>query len=415
MEDIQKLAGETWPKGAFERTEVREGSPLTQYKKEDLVIMEFIYMKEVSQTVKPGGEEKPHQKMIYLVPLKSTEDAEILEAVIKIGEIMGKEGRDKIVIPKIPGVSTDRLAKLIEFAWYVDRQRKGIICTPPQTAGPGSDKENTITRRRNEQFKDTNAIVVRSENKEYKELIKDVKETLMENEFKSQVRAIRSSGKGEMIITMDKDDKGADCIKEAIMSKLQQVKARVAGTSNNADEMTLNIRNLDTAVNAKEIEEAIKEALPGKAKVVHISGLRPTYGDTQSVTVKLDCKSANKLLKREFIKIEVVRAKVDERVQPLQWLKCWQYGHKSANCVKLNDRTNTCFKCGGLGHTKKDCVESNYCLTCQTKEHSTGSSRCPAYRKALRDQKEARKKVPLRDGGTNHGSTITEGLGPTSA
>lgn len=100
-------------------------------------------------------------------------------------------------------------------------------------------------------------------------------------------RAIRNNEIGEIIITINKNDNGAECIKEALLSKLEHVKTRVASTQSEGEEsMTLNIRNLDVAINAKELEVAIIEALLKKTKVMRISELRPTYGDTQSANCK---------------------------------------------------------------------------------------------------------------------------------
>jgi len=67
--------------------------------------------------------------------------------------------------------------------------------------------------------------------------------------------------------------------------------------------------------------------------------------------------------------------------RPVQWFRCWHFGHVRTSCRSEIDRTGACFRCGEIGHTAGNCnAGMPKCIICEEAKkdfrHRLGSPRC---------------------------------------
>nr|XP_023027497.1 uncharacterized protein LOC111515505 [Leptinotarsa decemlineata] len=157
-----------------------------------------------------------------------------------------------------------------------------------------------------------------------------------------------------------------------------------------------------------DIIRAVENATQSTNVVINISELRPYTNDTQTATLTMPKELANKLLSNEYIRVGLVRCRVEKRVRVPRCGKCWAHDHETNNCTGA-DRTKNCYKCGGSEHGVATCSNPEFCLVCG-EQHTTGTLRCKAFKDALkraRNKEQRRTKLQREEGGGNPKQGIT--------
>lgn len=220
----------------------------------------------------------------------------------------------------------------------------------------------------------------------YADILRKVKGDPSLKEIGENVARIRRTHKGEMLIELNKDtgkDKGTNfhlMVKNALGEQ--------ASVRSLSHEFLIECKDIDEVTSKEEIHEAMVQqfTLPAPDDVV-VRSLRKAYGSTQIAIISLPAELALKILLVGKIKIGWTVCKLRELIRPLKCFKCLDFGHIAKDCTN-NDRSDRCRRCGGTGHQAKDCAKLPSCMLCKgvdgvALEHISGSSRCPAYRRAL--------------------------------
>lgn len=235
-----------------------------------------------------------------------------------------------------------------------------------------------------------NAVIIRPKEKEnYAEILKRVKQDASASQVRDCVDKIRRTTAGDMLIVLRKEDNEKAGDLQKMIANLLGEEAIVVAKSHEED---LEIKDLDETTTKQEIVEALQKAAGDDITITLevIKSLRKAYGGTQVASLRLNAKTANKVIgERGKIKVGWVNCRIRRNEKPAKCFRCWQYGHYASKCGNEIDRTNLCMKCGGSGHKIADCKKDARCTLCKENgntedyEHVAGSSRCPVFKKAL--------------------------------
>lgn len=133
----------------------------------------------------------------------------------------------------------------------------------------------------------------------YADMLKNVKETMNEKEEAKNIKYIRKTKDGKMLITTnsqrkEETDKLAKLLKSGPIlnqaSILNKEKAR---------RMIIHIKGMDGTITKEEMEKIIKNETNLEDADVEVSNLRPIYGENQAATIKIPEAKAKHLLKKE--------------------------------------------------------------------------------------------------------------------
>lgn len=197
---------------------------------------------------------------------------------------------------------------------------------------------------------------------------------------------IRRTQKGELLLQFKDSGDSTAAFQNSIREKLGESAEVRTLTQRTMVEM----RDVDEVTDAQDISEAIKAQLELEVPVDAIR-LRKAYGETQIATINLPGEDANKMMKAGKIKIGWTVCRIRERTVLKKRFKCLEFGHIASQC-KNQDRSKLCRSCGKDGHIAKDCTEEPLCMFCKKDrpndaKHIAGSSRCPVFRRALKDKR----------------------------
>ena len=226
------------------------------------------------------------------------------------------------------------------------------------------------------------ALILKTEGSKYSEVLKKMRGETQLKDLGADVRTIRRSRTGEMILELRKDakNKGAayKTVAEQVLGKDVQIRALTS-------EVTLQLKNLDEITERCDIAQALKEKC-GVEVATEVIRLRKGPAGTQVATFRLASADATLALKTAKLKVGWSVCPLSILQQPDVCFRCFEGGHKSWTC-KGPDRSQLCRRCGGAGHKAKDCGEPPRCLVCTGKrdaKHFMGGPRCPAGKAATK-------------------------------
>nr|XP_022910762.1 uncharacterized protein LOC111421805 [Onthophagus taurus] len=252
------------------------------------------------------------------------------------------------------------------------------------------EKEDLNTAKRSSRM--TYAFVVENKEKTFTETLKEVKEKLQREGIEEGIKTIKSTKDGKLLMITERDNMKAGKIREAIIKNSQDMKMKQL---KDGDTETIHIRGMDALVDKQEIEKAIKDIVGETKNNLKMGELRPMRDETRAITIRIEKKSAEVLLRQKNIKIALTRCELEKRIEMQKCYRCWEFGHPGKSCSGP-DRGRMCFRCGKEGHPAKSCPNEEYCPICKKSGHSTGSGRCNEFRKELnirRKQERLRQKT----------------------
>lgn len=233
------------------------------------------------------------------------------------------------------------------------------------------------------------AIVIETKGEvSYADILKSVKSDTSLKAIGEAVTKIRRTQKGELLLQFGESGVDTTGFKNSILEKLKGV----AEVRTLTQHKIVEVRDIDEISTLEDIEEAIKtqlglNELPDKAV-----SLRKAYGETQIATIALAGEPANKLLEAGKMRIGWTICRIRERTELKKCFKCLKFGHIAKQCRSKEDRSKLCRRCGNEGHIAKDCEKEPLCMFCKNQrpddaKHIAGSSRCPVFRRALKDKR----------------------------
>lgn len=231
------------------------------------------------------------------------------------------------------------------------------------------------------------ALVIKScSDMSYAEILKKVKADGKLTNLGDNVRSIRKTENGELLVELNKaEHENLHQFQEAMKSVL----GNDADVRSVTHEVMLEIKDIDEITTKEEILESLNKVADSMndINISAIKSLRRAYGNTQTALLSLSAPLANALLTMAKIKIGWVVCRIRQKITPRKCFKCLDYGHIAAKCKSEMDYRDCCIKCGENGHKIRDCKNTPKCLLCsggkETSNHVTGSVVCPKYKKAV--------------------------------
>lgn len=221
----------------------------------------------------------------------------------------------------------------------------------------------------------------------YADILKKVKTDPKLTALGENVRTIRKSEKGELIVELTKPEH------EQLTNftvAVKEVLGSDADVRSVTQEILIDIRDIDEITTKEEVLEALVNFSEKMSNLqeASIKSLRRGFGGTQIATVGLSAPLANILCDAGKLRIGWVVCRVRQKLSPRKCFKCFEFGHISVNCKSEKDFTKCCIKCGMTGHKIRECKNKAKCLICNGEKqdicHITGSSGCPKFKKALK-------------------------------
>lgn len=229
----------------------------------------------------------------------------------------------------------------------------------------------------------TDAFIIKpTDGHSYSEVLKNLRSRLNPEKAEVNIKAIRRTKDGSLLLQLAKGEKITETFTEAIKSTLLDT----AELRELKPKTTVELRDLDSFTTNEEVTDAIKSLLknPSADFKVHVGA--PNLREQKRATITLSSEDASTLLKEERVKIGWVRCKMRICNITKRCFKCFRSGHTRFEC-NGPDRTNLCIKCGEPGHQIKDCKNKPKCCLCEENgfknlEHKPGSYSCPDYKKS---------------------------------
>lgn len=417
-EEIETLLDQVWPECTFLKVDVEVGNPLRSDAEGDLAVFvedptmskgisrlfreRYPELTEVNSLdehhegttyitsmikVPEGKTFKVREKYIFKVALMVTaEESDRSEAVVdaakKLRDLAQECGRSRIRVPIPDNHSAEVTRKVLEYVFantdmnvtlHVPRNKDTI-------AERETRPENPVKPARTN--RDTETIIVKSDERSYAELLKEVKEQVDMNQFGVEVKKVKKTRRGELLLTIKGGEGKANPVKEAIASKLKDAQVK----SPKLPETQFQVYGIDATTTPQEVKDAIAKAIGEENEKVAVKSLRPTTNDEQVATVAINRSGDQKLKAVRSVKIGWNYCRVREWVQIPRCHNCQSYGHLAETCKGPN-RSSCCWNCGEEGHTASECKNEKCCLTCGTKGHKSGTRQCAIFKKLLEKNK----------------------------
>lgn len=336
------------------------------------------FMKTNTETILSRGRKAEKSRVLYVLPYKMNNEG--IHDIQKLYQVIGK----------LDDESTIHQTKHIKMA-CIGNIDSGLIRKCTEHIFRGTDKRFDIlvkasSRERhkslsNREMRQTEKIVIKSEGKNYADVLRAIKSNVNIEETGIKVKTIKKTMKGDVLLEIQGDKNNAEVLKQKIQEKHAQAKI----TIKNSDDI-LHVTGIDGDIGVDEIVESIIESVGNaKREDVKVLSVRPNQRGSQNATIAVKKVIAQELARKGTIRIGWTPCKIRPRVNLLRCYKCLEFGHPTRDC-EGTDRTKMCLKCGKEGHRAHNCENISFCFTCKQEGHRADHTKCPHYRKLIRDK-----------------------------
>lgn len=245
---------------------------------------------------------------------------------------------------------------------------------------------------KNHKPKNDAVVIAPGPGKTYADILKEIRSKVKPEDTETDVRSIRQTRAGHVLLELASNTKG----REAFSQNLRSAIGEAGSVRNLVSRVTLEIRDLDSLTEVKDVEEALKRELGDACSEAKVFVNSENSRGQKIAVVELEQHGADSLLATSKIKIGWVNCRVRIRAVVSRCFRCLGYGHLSRSC-KGPDRHGRCFKCGGEGHKAAKCEAQAECFLCKELEandsptHVPGTGKCKAFREALLKAKQTSK------------------------
>jgi len=224
-------------------------------------------------------------------------------------------------------------------------------------------------------------VVKVAQGQTFADVLKKIRAEFKPETCSATVLGAVQTAKGDVLLKLKGDSDLAKA--STALDKVVEGVGKVA--ENKERNVTLEIRDLDSLTEEKDVEQAVEKVLgfafqKDKRKVTL---MRANRRQQRMALVTLGEQEAHKLEQEDHLRVGYLSCKIRRRVEVLRCFKCLEYGHTAPGC-KNEDRSGLCFRCGTCNHRKKDCKSEPRCFLCkEDNKHEAGSGACGAFRRAL--------------------------------
>lgn len=335
--------------------------------------IDYIINKVVTKTRNQENIEKT--TALYILPIETTKqglgDIEEVYKLLKLLKgIIPLNPTDNINIIVNNSLKSEYVKKLCEYVFVNNKLNITLM----------SSKSDAATKRNPKTRHHTEKLLIKTGETSYADLLKTVKDEVDINKMGVQVKSIRKTMKGDLLLEVVGDRQKAGVFQSAIKEKVNN-DVRIANNTT-----TIHVLDIDAATTQKEVEDAINGTLGNRAEgAFTVSSMRPMRDGNQIATIRISKYAANLLIKVGRIRIGWVKCRIRERITVLRCFRCLEFGHKRQECTGP-DRSDICIRCNKPGHKAIDCKGAPFCPSCQTKEHRADTTKCPKFRQLIKLQ-----------------------------
>lgn len=344
--------------------------------------VEFVQMDSNVTTSK--GSKRCRSRIIYLIPYCKEEsgvnDMEPLYGnLVRWKQLLHEHGRKNAVLITPSGI--DRLLTrkclewilnnsgiTVEYLFPLSTQRRQLYTNGGQELRSGGKK--SVVKQE--------VIKIKQSGRSFADIVKTIKQELDVDKIGVNIKAVRKSGKEDLLLTIEGENK-ADIVKRELLRK--NIQNLEVTTKSNTSVVLL--YGVDPSIEEEALKMALSKETGLKVSEIEVSGLRPGRFGNKNATIIMPREAARGILKNRKMKIGWTICQIRERVPILRCYKCLDLGHKAYQCKKDVDRTKDCLNCGKPGHNVKDCSSNSYCIKCQKEGHRFDQMKCPIFRKMV--------------------------------
>lgn len=228
--------------------------------------------------------------------------------------------------------------------------------------------------------------------KSYADVLSDIRQKAKPDEKGAVIKGLRKTRAGDLLVEFG----GPSGSKADFGSELKDILGSNASVRVLEPKLTVEVRDLDELTTESEVRAAIESALGGQSEMKIFVSKANSRGQKIAI-ITLGAKDAAILITNGHIKIGWVNCRVREKLVAPRCFKCLGFGHVANRCSGP-DRSKLCFKCGGQDHKASSCTATESCVLCTEAglengqvQHSAGSGRCQAYKKALQELRAKKK------------------------
>lgn len=334
--------------------------------------IEFAHTK--TETILSKGGKGETSRSFYLLPYeidaKGINDVQMLyDILVKLKKLLVEHGTKKLKIIALGNLDHEYMRKCAEYT-FRGTEIKMEIAMGKKTQKPSGKKEGEKLEK----------MVIKSEGKQYADILRTIKSSVNIDEVGIKIKSIKKTTRGEVMLELQGGADKAEALKRGILSKTEGTRVEIK----NKDE-TVYVTGIDGDVDSSEIEEAIKKSIEGANEGdIKIVSIRPNQYGNQNATVAVKATIARELIRRGKIKIGWTMCLVRPRVNVVRCFRCLEFGHYKREC-QGEDNTEVCLKCGNRNHKAKECTGETFCLTCKEVGHRADQTKCPFFRKLIRE------------------------------
>lgn len=183
-------------------------------------------------------------------------------------------------------------------------------------------KKSRLKKARNSIRIHGEALTIKANSSEsYVEVIKQMKNKINPTEVGVQIKGMRCTKTGELLVRLNKGEGQAEKLNSAISEKLGNDLTVRAVTN----KQIIDIRDMDEATDETDIMNALQDSTKcNEPNVFKILNIREAYGRTRQALVQLLGNYAATLIKDRKIRIGWVMCRVRPKIQTPKCFRCLQ-------------------------------------------------------------------------------------------
>lgn len=252
------------------------------------------------------------------------------------------------------------------------------------TATVGGETKSKKPRRRVPPR--TAAIVLTCPAGQYAETMAEVRAKIKLSEVGIQNGiTTRTAATGALLIEVPRSENGpkADAPWPHVCARLKDKEGvRVNRPTKMAE---IRVRGLECSIR-KEVMEAVAEKETCRSYEIQAGDIRRTSENQGSLWLKLPLAAAKKAVEGGTLQVGWSRVKITLlEARPLRCYKCLERWHVREKCPNSQNRSNRCYRCGGLEDTAKECTALPKCPICvdqgRKADNTLGSQQCTTQRR----------------------------------